>query len=436
MGFDPRNTRLLGFGKDIAVKISLYRNAAYFCAPAMKPLRVLILTNRIPHPLHDGGAMAMDALIRGYHQAGMLVHVLAMNTTRHYLEEQILPTLYPEIHGFEAVPVNNALRPLKLLQNLLFSRDPEHAGRFRNHAYTTRLQELLRAFKPDVVQMESLFLSTYLYLIKDAATVLRVHNIEYQIWERQAAAEYGPKKHYLHLLARRMKRYEAQVWGMYDLLLPITEEDAVTIRKVHPDQTMVVAPYGIDELPEATTIAPVFTKVYHMAAMDWLPNIAAVDWLLEKIWPDMKKAVPAAELHFGGRKMPLRFFDSLPEGAYCHGEVPDARAFQEGKDILVVPLRAGGGIRVKILEAMASGKLVISTAIGMQGIAASSGIHYLKADTAEEFRAAFQWANDHPDAAGTMIREARNLIAQQYSSAAIIRNILARFTTALPIRRS
>ena len=98
------------------------------------PGRILLLTNRVPYPLRDGGALAMDTMIRGYHDAGWQAHLLAMNTTRHHVPQEKLDKLYPQLAGFDTVEVDNRVRAISLIKNLLFSREPEHAVRFRSEA--------------------------------------------------------------------------------------------------------------------------------------------------------------------------------------------------------------------------------------------------------------------------------------------------------------
>lgn len=393
----------------------------------MMSRKILILTNRIPWPLHDGGALGMDFKIRGYQQAGMQVYLLAMNTSRHFVPDEKRARLYHDLAGFDTVSVNNNLKPHKILSNFLFSSEPEHVGRFRSKAYETKIIEVIRSFQPDAIQLESPFLSDYIPVIRahtKARLMLRVNNVEYQIWERLASESKGIKKRYLNDLSRRIRRYEERIWNEYDLLLPVTDEDAAIIERHAPADKIVLAPFGIDMSKQQLMPAGDFLTTYHVGAMDWLPNTDAVDWLLKDIWPGVHQAIPEASFHFAGRYTPERFFRDLPEGAFCYGEVPDVNEFIAGKGTLLVPLRAGGGIRVKILEAMASGKLVISTTIGMQGIKATDQFHYLKADTAEEYTRAIQWLKDNSGQARQMTADARQLVDSQYNMGTIIRRIL------------
>lgn len=388
---------------------------------------ILILTNRIPYPLRDGGALAMDAMIRGYKQAGWTVHLLAMNTMRHRVGPEIIRELYQDIAGFEVVEVDNTVRRSGIISNLLFSREPEHAARFRSGAYETALGRMLSRTAPDVVQLESPFLASYLPGIRAAApnavVVYRMHNIEGEIWTRLAAMSTGWKGVYLRILAGRIRRYEEALWRQADLLLPITAADGAAVLDAGVRTPQVVAPFGIVP-PDAEQRLPDGPfKVYHLGAMDWLPNQEAIRWFLQEVWPKVHAWSPEITFHFGGRAMPESFKEHLPESVFCAGEVPDAVDFVADKHLLVVPLRAGGGIRVKILEAMAQGKLVVSTSVGMQGIEAQGSLHYLGADDAQLFAHYIAWASSHLEKAEAITWAAQNLIREHYDIRMIMQAI-------------
>lgn len=390
--------------------------------------RILILTNRIPYPLTDGGNMAMHAMIQGYHDAGWEVYLLSMHTLRHAVAHDVLNKLYPWLAGFETVDIDNRIKPIPTLVNLIFSRQPNHAARFFNIAFKDKLEHILSDFRPDVVQMESIFLATYLPYIRQhgkIATVLRLHNIEYQVWERLAQQVKNiPKKGYLKNLAKRIRNFEEAAWKDADVLLPITGIDADVVQKAGTNAGIIVAPFGIDIATEKTRSAKENWNGYHLGAMDWLPNAEAIDWFLKEVWPGLHKAVPEFKFYFAGRNMPERFKSLPAPGVICMGEVQSADDFIADKKILIVPLHSGGGIRVKILEAMAKGKVVISTAIGMQGISATPGRHWLPADDARGFIEAVKWTLNHKDEAEEIGRHAAQLIAEQYSQASIMKKVI------------
>lgn len=396
----------------------------------MAAKRILILTNRVPYPLNDGGNLAMRAMIGGYHKAGWQVYLLSMNTSRHYVESDKLANIYKHIHAFDTVDINNEVTPFAITRNFIFSTQPNHAERFYSNRFADKLTQVIRDFQPDVIQVESVFLSTYLPQVKrqtHALTVLRLHNIEYQVWNRLAGESKGIlKKAYLGNLSRRIKTFEIKAWQLFDLLLPITETDAEVVRRTDIHTPVYVAPFGIniENIPPASSVNKLYA--YHIGAMDWLPNEEGIKWFLQEVWPQVRKQQPAIEFFFAGRNMPAYFTQMEMEGVHCMGEVADAAAFINDKSILVVPIRSGGGIRVKILEAMAAGKIVISTDIGIQGIEASAGVHYIAANTPAEFAAAFnEILKDEPKAA-SISENARKLIWSRYNERAIMNELLDR----------
>jgi glycosyltransferase involved in cell wall biosynthesis len=354
----------------------------------MSSRRILILTNRVPYPPSDGGNLAMKAMIDGYRDSGWDVCLLAMNTSRHYVQPAIVRSAFPGVR-VETVDVNNDVKTIPTVLNYLFGSLPNHAVRFDNAEYRERLNLTLQEFRPEVVQVESVFLSEYLPDIRktNALTTLRMHNVEWEVWGRVAMETKSLlKRIYLGDLAKRIRHYEQKAWARYDLLLAITEVDA-SIAKTYNKQVLTV-PFGIDTEHLKQTGLTEDWKCYHLGAMDWLPNAEAINWFLSEIWPAIHVNNPAVTFYYAGRNMPDSFKALKIPGVICAGVVPDADEFIADKNILIVPLRSGGGIRVKILEAMAAGKLVISTSIGMQGIDAIAGKHYLQANTVAEFSTA------------------------------------------------
>lgn len=403
----------------------------------MPAKRILILTNRVPYPLNDGGNMATHAMVQGYQSQGWQVYLLSMNTSRHYLGGDVLSGLYKDIYKFETIEVNNDVSVFGALKNLLFSSLPNHATRFQLPVFQSAILNAITSFSPDVIQVESVFMSGYIPAIRkatDALLSLRLHNIEWQVWQRMAEAVSNPvKKWYLNNLSGRIKVYEKQVWQAYDLLIPITETDAIVVRSSISPKQIQTTPFGIN-INDVQKSDNETWNGYHIGAMDWLPNQDAIEWFVNEVWPFIHKTVPEFNFYFAGRNMPDSFNAYNADGMHCMGEVADAKAFIADKKILIVPLRSGGGIRVKILEAMATEKLVISTSIGMQGIDAVPGIHYLLADTPLQFAETIKWAVDNKTDAGGIAQKAGLLIRDLYSSDHLARALSDRLLNMLADR--
>jgi len=397
-------------------------------------LRILILANRVPYPRTDGGALAMHAVIEGYRRAGCTVHLLAMDTSRHPADEPALRAEYSGLHGITLVPVDNRVRAAGVLRNYFFSRQPNHAERFRSEAFDTALERLLRSFRPQVVQAESVFLSPCVETVRagsDALCVLRMHNVEHRIWEKLSRETAQPlRRHYFASLARRMQRFEEAWWTRYDLLLPITAADAAEAAPLAGPGRVFTLPFGIDTAAVAPDAGGVW-EGYHLAAMDWLPNQEAVSWFVQSVWPVIERASPEFRFQFAGRHMPEALCGIQRGGLRCAGAEVDAEAFSRDKKILIVPLRSGGGIRVKILEGMARAKLVISTDAGIAGIEATAGEHFLRANTPKEFAQAVRWTLDHPAEAERIAARGRSLVEDSYDASVLAARLARRLEEAV-----
>ena len=358
-----------------------------------------------------------------------------MNTTRHYVTVETLPPLYSQIQ-FDSYEINTDVRLVPTLRNFFFSRKPNHAERFYDKGFDQKLRSVITSFEPEIIQLESLYLATYIPAIREvtrALVSLRLHNIEYQIWER-LANDFSTsfKKFYLRDLAARIKRFEQAAWQQADVLLAITEADAKVVNSCLAEKPVWVVPFGISRHVNPDKSASERWVAYHLGAMDWIPNAEAMTWFLEDVWPELHRELPHLKFYFAGRNMPGSFQKYEKDGVECAGEVPDADEFIADKKILVVPLKSAGGIRIKILEAMAAGKVVVSTKIGMQGIeGATNRIHFLAAETPPEFIDAIKWVIQNKIEAQELANNAAQLVQKKYSQQMIMSELTSRMENLL-----
>ncbi len=406
-----------------------------FANGKMHSRRILIVTNRVPYPLNDGGNLAVHAMLEGYHKAGMEVFLFSMNTSRHFIPVEELPQLFKDIR-FETFDIDTEIKIFPSLKNYLLSKQPNQADRFFDKDFEKKLVAAIEDFEPEIIQLESIYLSVYLPSIRAASAAFvttRLHNIEHQIWERLANETSNRfKRIYLKDLAARIKKFELNAWELTDLLIAITDADAKTVYDLGSETSIHVAPFGINSkhLPQ-TQQEPKWIG-YHIGAMDWMPNAEAVTWFLENVWKEVHIVVPEFEFHFAGRNMPASFKKYEGDGIICAGEVPDAKAFIADKKILIVPLQAGSGIRVKIMEAIAAEKLVISTAVGIQGIEGlEEGKHFLVAETAEDFSRQIKFAMENKNIAMEIAHAGAALIRCVYDQNKITKKLCERVEVEL-----
>ena len=172
-------------------------------------MRILVLTNRIPYPLNDGGNLAVNNMLEGLLLQGAEVSLLSMNTTRHRVTEQQFPSLFKQLKQVITVAVDNSIKPIPALTHLI-RRKSYNIARFINPEFGHILAGMLQEQVYDVVLLEGLFVTPYIPLIRKhshAAICYRQHNVEFEIWERLARTTANPlKKWYLHQLAAALKK--------------------------------------------------------------------------------------------------------------------------------------------------------------------------------------------------------------------------------------
>lgn len=379
-------------------------------------MKVLQLCIKPPFPTVDGGTMAMNSITQGLLREGCEVKVLAMESDKHPADRAKMGEEYLRQTGFESQYVDLSIKPLAAAVSMLCG-ESYHVKRFRSEAFAARLRAILEQETFDVVHLESLFMTPYVPLIRslsDAKVVLRSHNVEHVIWQRVAASTpRGFKRWYLKHLALALRAYELEHVNDYDGVVCITKGDADYFRQHGCRRPLTSIPFGV-EPDDAANVDVEPASLFHIGAMDWMPNRESIEWLLDEVWPVVHREVPQAHLYLAGRKMPQKWMDTPMDGVTVVGEVPDAGYFIAGKQINVVPLLSGSGIRVKIIEAMAAGKAVVTTTVGAQGIDYTEGENLLVADTPAQFAAQIKRLVDDQEYCHSVGEAAARLMAEHY----------------------
>lgn len=397
-------------------------------------MKVLQLCNKPPYPPVDGGTIAMHSITRGLLAAGCEVRVLTVETDKHPLRREALTDEYRQQTRIEAVYVDLGVKPLPALGAMMCG-ESYHVKRYVSDAFAKRLREVLDEERFDIVHIESIFLTPYVPLIRahapQAKVILRAHNVEHLIWRRVAqSTRHGLKRWYIKHLSLTLRAYEVEHLNDYDGVVCITRDDAERFRADGCRRPLTAIPFGI-EPEEVGHVEVERGSLFHIGAMDWIPNQESIAWLLEKVWPVVHREVPEAHLYLAGRKMPQRWMDTHIDGVTVVGEVQDAMYFIGSKQINIVPLLSGSGIRVKIIEAMSVGKTVVTTTVGAQGIDYTDGVDLLIADTPEDFARQVRRCIDDPDFCDSVGRAAARLIAEKYNTGKLTQELLAFYNARL-----
>lgn len=389
-------------------------------------MKVLQLCNKPPFPPVDGGTLAMNSITQGLLDAGCEVRVLSMCSAKHPVLSDRIPHSYRQATRFEAVYVDLKPHPLDAAVAMLCG-ESYHVKRFISKAFSAKLAQVLQQETFDVIHVESIFLTPYVPLIRqhsDAPVFLRAHNVENQIWRRIAQSEPNPcKRWYMKHLSLTLGAYEREHINDYNGVVSITQNDADYFLNEGCRKPLVAIPFGISPChPDNVAEEP--NSLFHLGSMDWMPNCEGIKWFLNQVWPLVHQRMPQLTLYLAGRKMPDNLLHLQMPGVKVVGEVPDAMQFIASKQINVVPLLSGSGIRVKIIEAMSVGKAVVATTVGAQGIGYTNGRDLLIADTPQQFADQIQRCVADPQFCKSLGRNAQDFISQAYGIESLTRRLI------------
>lgn len=348
-------------------------------------MKILVVGNRFPWPLHDGGAIATFQMLKAMAFEGHEVSYFSLNTQKHFVDEKTLLERF-SFCKYYAFQINTNITPWTAFLNLLSSRS-FHLQRFENTLANEQLSKLLQSEHFDLVQIEGLYSAGFLSTLRkhfNGHISYRAHNVESQIWERLANETSNLlKKLYLKIQAKRLEREEVSFLKSVDSIVAIAPSDLNAFTEFTQVPQYLYLP-GLNLGLEVDLELQPF-KLFHIGSMEWMANVQGVEWFLQKVWPIAKSAYPQLEFHLAGKglnKSDSRFFQS---GLYNHGEVENAQTFILTHGICIVPVVAGSGIRMKLIEAMSLGIPCVTTKIGVQGINVENHVHVEIADSHKEF---------------------------------------------------
>jgi glycosyltransferase involved in cell wall biosynthesis len=262
-----------------------------------------------------------------------------------------------------------------------------------------------------------------------APVVLFQHNVETTLWKRLARTERAPwRKLSYSLEAWKMARYEAQTLQRFQHVIAVSEQDRKAMLKLSGGSTIRVVPTGVDtgEYQAAPSTAGNPPIVMFTGSMDWEPNIDAMEYFCGEIWPAVLSAFPDARLQIVGRNPHARVRRLSAESVEVTGTVESIADYLRGATVVIVPLRIGGGTRLKIFEAMAMAKALVSTSVGAEGLEVNDGLDIMIADDAPSFAAAIIQLLGNPERR-RHYEEAAARLAAGYDW----RHIAERFTAVL-----
>ncbi len=378
-------------------------------------LRILFVTPYLPAPPDFGGASRMYHLIRetGRRHAVTTLSLIAPGDDPRVAEAalgRVVPVTVPLTARMAAAPAKRLVQLRSLVSLQSFQR------RFYWYAAMQRAIERLIASEPfDVVQFEFSQMGAY-RVSPGVPSILDIHNIEHDVLRRIAASGSPARRLFNQIEYRKYRREEIDAWRRMRRCVATSGGDAGIVSRV-TRQRVEVVPNGVDL--DAFSRLPLDgadpRSLVFVGAMRYRPNADAARYFVEEILPRLRVMIPGVELTIVGADPPpdVVTLGELP-GVRVTGTVPDVRPWMRKAGVVVVPLLSGGGTRLKILEAFAMGRPVVSTRIGVAGIEARDGEHLLLADQPEAFARAVTRLATEPGLRARLAEQAYALVRDRY----------------------
>ncbi|MCA9941202.1 MAG: glycosyltransferase [Anaerolineales bacterium] len=401
---------------------------------------ILILTPQLPYPPHQGASLRNFYIIKGLAQRHAITLLSFVDPDQHLDSDPSGPLtqLCTHVYTIPAPPRTRAQR----LRQLLFTDQPDMAFRLSSSAFTTRLREVLHQQVFDIVQVEGLELARYIPIVRQASPrshiVFDDHNAEAALQQRAFLTDLRQPRRwgaalYSSIQVRRLRRFETWACQQADQVTAVSEADQETLQGLVPEKRVTPIPNCIDvatyDLPP-DGLYPTFDLVFS-GKMDYRPNVDAMLWFVAEIWPRIREARPQATLAVVGQKPHPRLepLYHLP-GVTMTGWVESVQPYLAGATVYVMPFRMGSGTRLKLIEAMAAGKAIVSTPIGAEGFPVVHNEHLMLASTPNEFATAVLTLLTQPPRRQKLGNAARQF-AQQYDWRQVVQRFEAVYASVI-----
>jgi sugar transferase (PEP-CTERM/EpsH1 system associated) len=396
--------------------------------------RILVLTPQFPYPPHQGTTIRNYNLIAGLAQRHE-VHLLSFGEPKQ-ADRAAMDDLCRSVQVIRPPQRSMGQR----WKGLLFSRLPDMAQRLPSALFQAALAAMLDREGPDVVEVEGIELAQYLFQAAEhrggenrPLLVFDDHNAEYVLQRRAFDTDVRQPKRwvgaaYSFVQWRRLREYERRACRVADRVVACSEADAQALRQLVSGLEPAVVPNGVDMEYYTAPVSPLDAQegpgaqdLAFTAKMDFRPNVDAVLWFAQEVLPLIRRESPETRFWAVGKDPHPRLAVLADDpGIRLTGWVEDVRPYIATAAVYLVPLRIGGGTRLKVLEAMAMGKAIVSTALGCEGFDLVPGQELVIADTPADFASAVVTLLRDPERRARLGRAARRFAGARYDWHSIV----------------
>ena len=384
-------------------------------------MRVLVLTQVVVYPADAGPKVKTLQVLRHLASQHDVTYCTFVRSEQEARDAQKLCEL---CHRVVTVPLlRSRVSDVRFLIESVVTGDSFILRRDDRAVMHAMVRQLIHEEHIDILHIDQLNMMRFAPLDWPGAVILDEHNAVWQVFERLQKGTRNPISHWV--LAREaqvIRRIEGEACRRAQVVLAVSEEDQQALRVVAGESVPIeVVPITVDAaqfqtLWEARNPQP--DRLLTIGTMFWLPNSEGVMWWLREGYEQLRSLSPDLTYDIVGARPPRALYALAEQhaGVHVHGYVPDAKPFWTQATALAVPLLSGGGVRVKILEAMAMGVPVISTTIGCEGLDVRNGEHLLVADTPQAFANACAKVLQDKELAFRLAKNARQLILERYDA--------------------
>lgn len=387
--------------------------------------RMLFVSTRFLFPVDSGGKIRTTQVLRGL--KGAVFDITLASPAPSGARERFAEELAQVCDRFVDWPLPERGARFRFTRlRWLASRVPISVLSDRSQEGAGAVAKLL-AERPTVVVLDFPHAMVLAPDRIDVPSVLFTHNVEAEIFARHAEVARTPLEAWLwRIQHRRMVEFERKALRRVDSIIAVSRRDAEAFRREYALTNTFVINTGVDLEYFSYVDPPASDQCVFMGSMDWLANVDGMEFFMDEVWARIVKRRPSARMLVVGRTPPgalVRRAASRGLAWKFTGFVDDVRPFVHESAVAVIPLRVGGGTRLKVFEAMALGCPVVSTATGIEGLPVEDGQHYVRADSAAEIaERVVELLDDHGRAVG-LARAARGYVEKQFSFRSVAREV-------------